>query len=191
MNIEAPATFLNLDLELRSHEDLAPLATHFENCAIVLFNGVSNDIFQLTVESSIGGLNESPKACTDELLQTISAFHGALMELFKGCNKRIFDYGFDGGIQAPPFMVDLSAAQLSNMVQFGIDMRITIYPYHAESLADEIESSWRGWPGFIKSNIGDYVDTDIGQTMKLFIERALLTKLNKSLTSKSQAMNHR
>jgi hypothetical protein len=112
---------------------LTPLATHFKNCAFVLFNGVSNDIFQLTVEPSIGGLNESPKACTDELLETISTFPDALMELFKGCNKRIFDYGFDGGIQASPFTVDLSVAQLSNMAQFGIDMRITIYPHHAES----------------------------------------------------------
>jgi hypothetical protein len=133
MNVVASAAFLNLDLELRSREDLTPLAAHLENRALILFNGVIDDVFQLTVEPLIGGnLNESPQSCTDELLQTISVFPDALMALFRGCSKRIFDYGFDGGIQAPQFMVDLSAAQLSNMAQFEIDMRITIYPHHAE-----------------------------------------------------------
>ena len=135
MNIVAPTTFLNLDLELRSREDLAPLATHFETCAIVLFNGVSNDVFQLTVEPLIGGLNESQQACTNELLQTISALPSALLELFNGCNKRIFDYGFESGAHAPPFMVDILAAQLSKMSRLGIDLRVTIYPHDADSLA--------------------------------------------------------
>ncbi len=124
-----PTKFLNLDLELRSHEDLTPLATHFETCGIVLFNGASNAVLQLTVEPLMCGLNESPQACTDELLQTIRALPSALLELFNSCTKRIFDYGFESGAHAPPFMVDILAIQLFKISQLEIDLRVTLYPH--------------------------------------------------------------
>lgn len=90
MNFIAPRVVLNLNLELRSNEALTLLASHFESCAIVLFNAV----FQLTVELLIGGLNESPQVCTDELVQTISNLPDPPMKLFRGCNKRIFHFHF-------------------------------------------------------------------------------------------------
>jgi hypothetical protein len=137
----APAAFLNLDLELRSSEDLTPLATHLEKCAFLLFNGAVGDVFQLTAEPLIGGdLNQNPQACTEEFLQTIGALPDGLMALFRGCSERVFDYGFESGMQPPPCMVNLPATQLSNMAQFGIALRVTVYPYDAESPTDEGET---------------------------------------------------
>ena len=138
MSEPARGAFLNLDLELRSLEDLTPLASHFETCAIVLFNSVNNDVFQLTVEPIMGGLGESPQTCTDELVQTISNLPDELMKLFRGCDKRIFDYGFESFIQQSPFTVDILAAQLFKMAQLGIDLRITLYPHYGDLQADEI-----------------------------------------------------
>ena len=140
MNVVEQKAFLNLDLELRSREDLTPLATYFENRALVLFNGFSNDIFQLTVEPLIGGLNESPQACTEELLQTISKLPVAHMKLFRDCDTRMFDYGFERCTQAPPVVADILATQLSKMSLLGIDLRVTIYPQHADSPEREIVS---------------------------------------------------
>ncbi len=138
MNTVERNAFLNLDLELRSREDLTPLANHFENCAIVLFNGFSNDIFQLTVEPLNGGLGESPQACTDEFLQTISTLPDVAMKLFRGCNKRIFDYGFESCTHAPPVVTDILTTQLSKMSLLGIDLRVTIYPQYADLRDGEV-----------------------------------------------------
>jgi hypothetical protein len=134
MNFIAPRVFLNLDLELRSSENLTLLASHFESCAIVLFNGV----FKLAREPLVGGLNESPQVCTNELVQTINNLPDAPMKSFRGCNKRIFDFGFESSVQAPPFTIDILPTRLSKISQLEIDLRAARYPHHAGLDADEI-----------------------------------------------------
>jgi hypothetical protein len=129
-----PASFLNLDLELRSAEDLAPLASYFEQHAIVLYSGKTDRGFQLTVEPLIGGhTNIGPDACTEELLSTISDLPEQLAILFHTCHTRVFDFGFDSSVEWEPRSVDLTSAQLADVARAGISIRITVYPYRADS----------------------------------------------------------
>ena len=125
-----PAAFLNLDLELRCREDLAPLASYLEERAMVLYSGESEGEFRLTVEPLIGGhSNIGPDLCTSEMLATLATLPEHLLGLFRACHLRVFDYGFDGGIDEKPCSVDLSASQLAEVVRAGIGIRITVYPY--------------------------------------------------------------
>jgi len=125
-----PAAFLNLDLELRCREDLTPLASYLENRTMVLYSGESGGEFRLTVEPLIGGhSNIGPDLCTGEMLATLATLPEHLLRLFQACHVRMFDYGFDGGIDEKPCSVDLPASQLAEVVRAGIAIRITVYPY--------------------------------------------------------------
>ncbi|MFN3438754.1 MAG: hypothetical protein ACK41V_13730 [Acidovorax sp.] len=51
--------------------------------------------------------------------------------ILQSCTARVFDYGFDGGLEANPIHTDLGASHLARMAALGIDLRITTYPYRA------------------------------------------------------------
>jgi hypothetical protein len=125
-----PARFLNLDIDLWSTVDLAPLATHFDLAACLLHCGHHAGEFHLTAEPLIGGhANVDAVTCTRELLATLASLPVALRELFDGCHRRVFDYGFDGGLEAAPCSIDLPAVEVSRIAEMGIDIRVTIYPH--------------------------------------------------------------
>jgi hypothetical protein len=129
-----PAAFLNLDFELRSNVDLAPLASYLERTTNVLFSGEAEGTFQLTAEPMSGGHpGQTPAKCTEEMLSVLGALPVEHRELFNKCHTRAFDYGFDGGVEAPPLSVDLGSSQLSRMADLNISLRVTVYPHRAES----------------------------------------------------------
>lgn len=130
----AQPTFLNLDLELRSKQNLAQLAAYLDERAHVLYNGETPKGYLLTAEPLNGGMGEAPEGCTAELLGTLDALPSDLSALVRGCESRVFDYGIDSGTAAPPLMVEIPLHQLSRMAQWGIAMRVTVYQYRSESV---------------------------------------------------------
>lgn len=133
--IVEPATFVNLDLEIQSEESLNPLAEYLSDCAFVLYNGETDEGYELTVEPILDGkLSEDPGSCTDEFLRLLDSLPDQLVALFRRCRSRIFDYGFDGGLEAAPLAASLAAEQLSRIAAWGIDLRVTVYPYREEPL---------------------------------------------------------
>jgi len=128
-----PAAFLNLDLELSAKRDLAPLAKYLDDHASLLHCGKYGDDYRLTAEPVCGGhSNHSARACTEELLDTLAALPGELRELLDRSYVRLFDYGFDGGLNAKAVSVDVPSTLLLRMAQLGIGLRITVYPHRAE-----------------------------------------------------------
>jgi hypothetical protein len=132
MNMES-ARFLNLDVDLYSTSNLSPLGDYLENIASVLFSNEIDEGFKITVEPMCGGLGESPKVCTDEMIKIFSELPDHLKELFATCHKRVFDYGFESGIKAPVLLEELSASHLATLASMGFSLMITIYPYSAET----------------------------------------------------------
>lgn len=133
-----PASFLNLDLELRSRYELAPLARYLEDHASLLYAGKFGEDYQITAEPLIGGhSNQSAEACTGELLTTIVSLPKDLRDLFEGAHVRLFDYGFNGGLDERPCAVDIPATQLLGMAELGIGLRVSVYPHKGDSTARE------------------------------------------------------
>ena len=127
-----PASFLNLDLELESSWDLEALAEELALGVFVLYRGPESERFKLSMEPLIGGsLNASPEACTEHFLNMLESLSSEGAAILKNCSSRVFDYGFDGGLEANPISTDLKSAHLARMVSLGIDLRITTYPYRA------------------------------------------------------------
>lgn len=127
-----PASFLNLDLELESSSDLDPLAKELARSVFVLYCGPMEGGFKLSAEPVIGGaLSTSAGACTEHFLSALESLSPAGAVLLQNCTSRVFDYGFDGGLEANPIHTDVGCTHLARMATLGIDLRITTYPYRA------------------------------------------------------------
>ncbi|RQP21503.1 hypothetical protein [Piscinibacter terrae] len=134
MTAAASASFLNLDLELDAASDLAPLAQHLKGRVFILFCGPTDSGFRLALEAlTKGRLNSDPKACTDHLLDILETLPSALMQAWQSCTSRVFDYGFDGGLESPPIHMTLPSSTLARAARLGLDFRITVYPFREHS----------------------------------------------------------
>lgn len=130
--VSFPASFINLDLELESFSDLGPLAEELARSVFVLYCGPVEAGFRLSVEPVISGaLSTGPDACTEHCLSMLEALSPEGAALLQSCTSRVFDYGFEGGLEANPIHTDLNRAHLARMVAAGVDLRITTYPYRA------------------------------------------------------------
>jgi len=128
------ASFLNLDLELNALGGLSRLARHLEGSAFVLYDGSVNGAYRLCAEPLVrGNLSKSPRACTAHFLECLEALPEDLATIFARCKSRVFDYGFDGGLESKPLSVDISVAHLARMARLGIRVRITVYPHRRAS----------------------------------------------------------
>lgn len=124
------ASFINLDLELSADQPLDALEHHFARASFTLFNGEVDGGHRLAMEPVIDGrLNRDAIACTEHFLELIRTLPEGLMGFWKACSSRVFDYGFDGGLESPPARVVLPSALLREMARYGIDAQITVYPF--------------------------------------------------------------
>lgn len=143
MASSAAASFINLDLELKSDEDLAPLARHCGRRVFVLHcgaveQGMGPSAFRLAVEPVIGNqLSGDPIHCTDHFLELLEAMPLALRVVWNHCASRVFDYGFEGGSDEGRLEVLLDNARLRRIAALGIAVRITLYPYRPPSAAED------------------------------------------------------
>lgn len=132
--MQTPA-FLNLDLDLRSHIELAPLADHFREAASLLHYGSRDGEYRLTAETATGGLpGDTPERCSQEMLATIEDLPPQLMHLFEQCHQRTFDYGFDGGSEAPALSTHIPTDQVARIAALGLSIRVTVHPVTAHPL---------------------------------------------------------
>lgn len=136
------ASFLNLDLELESVTDLASIAESFGRRVFVLYRGEAGSGFRLSVEPVIdGGLSGDPIACTEHFLGLIEGLQQVQENLWRSCSSRVFDYGFDGGLEENPIHTNIPADHLARMAKLGIKLRITVYPYRASEPEGEPDAS--------------------------------------------------
>ena len=128
-----PASFLNLDLELESKSDLSSLAEFLGSRNHVLFDGRVPQGYRLHIEPLIlGTLNGSVRKCTDHFLKLLESMPPEILPIWQSCKSRTFDYGFDGGAESSPLAVLLTSAQISRIAQFGLSIRVTIYPHRTD-----------------------------------------------------------
>ena len=133
-----PAIFINLDLEVDAKFDLTPLADFFGKQVFVLFNGSTETGFRLVLEPMIGGaLSSDPLACTNHFLALLTGLPAELKALWDASSSRLFDYGFDGGLERPPLRATLPADMLLKIAMLGACVQITVYPYRESSTDEE------------------------------------------------------
>ncbi len=99
---------------------------------MVLHCGPGANGEHLAVEPVIGGqLNPDPAACTEHMLGLLEGLPEEPRRLWQSCTSRVFDYGFDGGLEENPMSASLSPAQLRRVADLGLELRMTVYPYRS------------------------------------------------------------
>lgn len=128
------ASFINLDLEITSSNDLAPLISYFGKKVFVLFNGESENGNFLCLEPLFEDLHSNNiENCINHFVHLLKNLPIELAEVWNSCHSRVFDFGFEGGIEQPPLYTAISNALLREIAQLNVEIRITIYPFSESS----------------------------------------------------------
>lgn len=140
--------FINVDLEVWSKEDLAPLAEALEPKSVVLHVGKLRRRFHLSIEASFSP--KTPDDAISDLLEIARALPPAAKQLWKRAESRVFNVGYNAGedvnilSERPvgsgrwyprtpskavrPYEVTFSPDLLRAVVKAGATLGTTIYP---------------------------------------------------------------
>ena len=128
------SSFINLDLELLSSEDLTPLEVHFGRRIFLLHCAEGENGFLLVAEPVIAGnLSTDPLLCTDYMLTLVESLPPGLRGLWDRCRVRRFSYGFEGGIEGKSFSAAIDAPRLGRIAAVGAEIEMVMYAYSPSS----------------------------------------------------------
>ena len=54
--------------------------------------------------------------------------------LWQQCDRKIFDYGYESGLQPLTFSAELSSQAIAQIASLEASIATTIYPYQAETI---------------------------------------------------------
>ncbi len=89
--------FLNVDLEVWSHQDLGPFAKAVESLGVVLYAGKVRRRFLASVEANPARGMNSPERTMWALLKILKTLPPAARRLWRQADSRVFNVGYDGG----------------------------------------------------------------------------------------------
>lgn len=124
--------YLNTDLDLRSAEDLTPLATLFtsygmwQNHLIQEADGNWFAIFE------IGCGGAEPNQTIIRLLDVIEGLPPEYKAIWDGCTVKEFNIGYECGTKPYPLVQGVSREVVARMAALGASFCITLYPDHAQ-----------------------------------------------------------
>lgn len=123
-----PPTFITLDVDVVSEEDLTPLASYFEEPAFVLENQYVNGLFYLRLEPCWFSTEEkTPENCAKFFVEEIAKVPKDLKDLWNRAKSKTFDFGFESGNALPYYQGEISHEVLAKVVAVGANFIITIY----------------------------------------------------------------
>ena len=114
MTSETATHFLNVDLDVKSRANLAPLVGRMERRAVVLHSdrrrGVHSARFEL-----LGTRQGTPDQCIAGLARLIEDLPAAERGLWDEASARIFDIGIQAGADGQVFKLKIKAATLERV----------------------------------------------------------------------------
>lgn len=120
-----PTSFINVDLELSSKENLAGIENELGKRVFVLQSGFESGDYILNFECS---LNETDAVVViEELLSLIESLSSESKLKLAACHKRVLDIGYDSGTEGVAYN-NIPLAMLNRVIANGFDLGISVYP---------------------------------------------------------------
>ena len=122
-----PILYLNTDLEVRAQFDLSPLITSLGSAVHLMYHGSAVGQQLATFELA----DPAPTAANETILrfcELIEALDAAGRETWENASSRIFDMGFDSGLQPRSFNAPLKPETIQRVATLGAGVTVTIYP---------------------------------------------------------------
>lgn len=130
---EQDICFANVDLEIKSKEDLQPLINGFGGDVDILFHDWLKDGFNFA--SLEIHLDKFEPAIYGEPDETIKAFCSVIenlsddsREIWNNCAEKIFNIGFESGNTEKCFDANIETETIKRIAEIGANIKITIYP---------------------------------------------------------------
>ncbi|PHS00754.1 MAG: hypothetical protein COA78_23665 [Blastopirellula sp.] len=123
--------YLNTDLDLIVDVDPAVLTVELEaNDLYVHVTAGEDGLWYLWCEDLKDG---DPETNIVNLLNSIGSLSESARKIWESCTKREFDIGYDCGDEPWGFTQGVSADSIKRIADYGISLRITLYPYRESS----------------------------------------------------------
>jgi hypothetical protein len=122
---DASARYLNVDLEIRSPSDLAPLAKAVSRQLIVLYAGKVGREYLLSLE--VNGLSSNPDAVIRRFDRVIGSLSPAARRLWLRARDRVFDVGVEAAGGKVPLVVTLAPDTVKTVARLKARIALTVY----------------------------------------------------------------
>jgi len=117
-------TFLNIDLDIESNEDITPIIDEWGDRISVLRNEEVNGVYYGSFETSCSGIEE----ILNEYFVLINSLTPQSRKIWDNAQRKDFDFGYESGEQPNNFHSRVSPDLLTKLVEVGGEVVITIYP---------------------------------------------------------------
>ena len=122
----APTHFLNVDLELVSRADLAPLLTELAPATLTLRDSVENGQQTAWLELDGGNPPDADHAVS-RFVTLVRALSPAARKIWNACADRCFNIGVQSGPTPHATAFGLSAGSISGIAEVGARLEFTVY----------------------------------------------------------------
>lgn len=124
--------FLNVDLELESHESLDLIAGEFGDRVHILHNGPLQDIAYLLGVEIYAGDDHDPESIIEAFCDLIDRLPAKAKASWRKCTARRFDIGIESSATPSKrfgaLCLSLSPATLKRVAALSAEVIITVYP---------------------------------------------------------------
>lgn len=119
--------YLNVDLLIKSRDDLFPIVKEFGEDVMVLSNDKVGDFHYayFEISSSHAGPNED----IEYFCSLIESLEDEARKLWDKSFYRIFDIGYESGTSSNSYSSELRESVVRKIAEFNASIRVTIYPY--------------------------------------------------------------
>ena len=119
--------YLNVDMLLRSRDDLTPIVNEFGEDVIVLTNDKHGEFHYAYFE--IAGSHAGPNEDIEFFCSLIESLEEEAQRLWENSFYRIFDIGYESGTSNNSYSSDLRESVVKRVAAVNASIRVTIYPY--------------------------------------------------------------
>ena len=120
--------FLNVDLEVISTVDPAPLAEALGERVGVHFCGAIRRREYLFACALLGGGRDALERNLVGLCGLLEALPPSAVRIWKKARRRTFDIGLESGDQSPTLALRITPETLARVTKLGATIAITVYP---------------------------------------------------------------
>lgn len=118
--------FLNVDLEIESHDDLRPIMAGFGDRVCTLYCGQERGHYLATFELADISATDADEI-VDRFCLLIESFDRTAKSLWDIALTKVFDLGYASKSTSTSYSSELSAATIAKVAALGASLRVTIY----------------------------------------------------------------
>lgn len=119
--------FLNVDLEIESHQNLQPIVEGLGDKVMNLYCGKAQDHYLATFELSDVSAAD-PDSIISNFCLLIENLEDEGKKLWDSAFAKVFDIGYEAGLQPSSYSSEISPGTIKKISMLGASIRVTIYP---------------------------------------------------------------